>query len=149
MLSGFIKITQLLVIRKAVVAAQEAEGTYAADVLDELRSRFLTRGTRSPFSWAVKLQAYAKKVRDCTTSLGYILWSEDAQSVSYKDIPSLSMTGFKGFVREQVYKAQAALEALLLVHPSECRSDLDIAFRMHRVVNNAAEGRNGWNFLQH
>lgn len=55
MLSGFIKIVQLLVIQKAVVTAREAESTYAADILDELRLRFLTHGTRSPFSWAVKL----------------------------------------------------------------------------------------------
>ena len=51
--------------------------------------------------------------------------------MSYKDIPSLSMAGFKGLVCEQVQKAQTELEDLLLLHPSEGRCDLDIGFRMH------------------
>lgn len=147
MLAGFIKIARLLVIQKAVIATEAEPGSYAAEFLEEMRSRFLINGTHSPFSWAARLQTYSKKVRDCTTSLGYISWSDDGQSVSYKDVQMLSITRFKEFVREQVQKTQEELEALLLVHPSESREDLGVAFRMHRIVDNAAENRNGWSFL--
>ena len=149
MLSGFIKIAQMLVVQNAVLAARQSSGSYPGDFLEEMRLRFLVSTSRSPFAWASRLQAYAKKVRDCTTSLGYILWSADGQSVSYKDIQSLHVSGFQGFIRDQVTKAQEELEGILLVHPLEARSDLDVAFLMHRVTDNAAESQNSWNFLQH
>jgi hypothetical protein len=49
-LSGFIKIAQMLVIQKAVIGAREVEGAEPADLLDEMRARFLINGVRSPFS---------------------------------------------------------------------------------------------------
>lgn len=69
-----------------------------------MRSRFLVNGNYSPFSGAARLQTYSKKVRDCTTSLGYISWSDDGWSVSYKDVQALSITRFREFVWEQVQK---------------------------------------------
>ena len=80
---------------------------------------------------------YGKKVRDSTTCLGYISWTDDAQCVSYKDLCGLSMSPFQGFVRDQVGLAQEQLEGLLLLHPDERREDLAIDFSMHRVVDNA------------
>jgi hypothetical protein len=49
-LSGFIKIAQMLVIQKAVLGAREVESIQPADLLDEMRLRFLINGVRSPFS---------------------------------------------------------------------------------------------------
>jgi hypothetical protein len=49
-LSGFIKIAQMLAIQKAVVAAREGIVTQPADLLNEMRVRFMIHGTRSPFS---------------------------------------------------------------------------------------------------
>jgi hypothetical protein len=149
MLSGFVKIAQLLVIQKAVLVAQQHPGSYLADFLEEMRARFLLASGRSPFSWASRLLVYSKKARDCTTTEGYISWSDNGQSVSYRDVQDLHMDGLRRLVRIQVTKAQEELEGVLLLHPSECRGDLDIAFYLHRVTDNAAEGRNGWNFLQH
>lgn len=148
-LSGFIKIAQMLVIQKAVVAAEDAAGPLVSDLLDEMRGRFLTHGTRSPFSWANRLRMYGKKVRDSTTCLGFISWSEDDQSLSYRGIRHLTIKAFKSFARDQVAKAQAELEGLLLLHPEEGRDELGIEFWMHRVVDNAAENARDWNFLQH
>lgn len=51
-LSGFIKIAQMLVIQKSVVGARDDENLQPADLLDEMRARFLINGVRSPFSWA-------------------------------------------------------------------------------------------------
>jgi hypothetical protein len=49
-LSSFIKIAQMLVIQKAVTSAIEGEVAEPADLLDEMRARFLVNGVRSPFS---------------------------------------------------------------------------------------------------
>lgn len=147
-LSGFIKIAQMLVLQKAVVATDLGDIDHPADLIDEMRERFMVHGTRSPFSWASRLRTYGKKVRDSTTCLGYIEWSEDGERVSYKGIRNLNMGKFRTFIRAQVAKAQGQLEALLLVHPDERREDLGIHFWMHRLVDNAAENRKEWNFLQ-
>ncbi|KAK3620999.1 hypothetical protein LTR22_025388 [Elasticomyces elasticus] len=105
-LSGFIKIAQMLVIQKAVSAVQVGIAERPADLLDEMRARFLIHGTRSPFSWASRLRMYEKKVRDLTTRLGYISWSDDNQTVSYKAIQSPSMEVFREFVVKQMATAQ-------------------------------------------
>jgi hypothetical protein len=55
-----------------VLGVEKGEVTYPAELLDEMREKFLVYSTRSPFSWACRLRAYAKKVRDTTTSLGFI-----------------------------------------------------------------------------
>lgn len=149
LLSGFIKIAQMLVIQHAVVGAEDGKAEHPADLLDEMRERFMVHGARSPFSWASRLRVYGKKVRDSTTCLGYITWSDDEKCVSYKDVCDLSMDCFRGFVRAQVAAAQAQLGDLLLLHPDERREDLGVEFYMHRVADNAVENRDGWSFLQH
>ena len=149
MLSGFIKIAQMLVVQKAVVDAQEGLASHSADLLDEMRARFLIHGTRSPFSWASRLRVYGKKIRDSTTSLGYISWADDGTAVSYKDISRLRMDDFRRLVHHQVGKAQRLLEDLLLKHPEETRDDIGVEFRMHRVFDNASENAKGWSFLRH
>lgn len=148
-LSGFIKISQMLVIQKAVWAAEAGEAEYPSELLDEMHERFLAQGTRSPFGWANRLRIYAKKVRDQTTSLGYIDWDEGAEAVSYKDISCLSMADLKRFIAGQVADAQKQLEGLLLLHPSEELHQLGVGVRMHRLVDSAVEGARGYGFLQH
>lgn len=83
-LSGLIKIAQILVIQKAVVGARDVESIQPANFLDEMRVRFLITEVRSPFCWASQLQVCGKKLRDSTACLGYISWSDDGLSVSYK-----------------------------------------------------------------
>jgi hypothetical protein len=55
---------------------------------------------------------------------------------------------FRDFARDQVGKAQAQLERLLMLHPNENRNDLGLEFWMHRVTDNAAENARDWSFLQ-
>lgn len=139
----------MLVIQKSVVGARDDEGLQPADLLDEMRARFLINGVRSPFSWASQLRVYGKKIRDSTTCLSYVSWSDDNFSVSYKGVRHLSMDALRNFVREQVEKAQAQLERLLLIHPEETRERLDIRFWIHRVVDDPTENQKGWSFLRH
>jgi hypothetical protein len=115
-LSGFIKIVQMLVIQKAIVGIRDVESIQPADLLNEMRLRFLINGVQSLFSWASQLRVYRKKVRDSTTYLGYISWSDDGLSVSYKGVRYLDMSALRNFIRDQLEKAQAQLEKLVLLY---------------------------------
>ncbi|KAH3955985.1 hypothetical protein HBI26_254390 [Parastagonospora nodorum] len=100
-LSAFVKISQMLVIRMSVTMSKDGEIEHPADVLDEMRERFLMHGTRSPFNWVLRLRAYGKRIRNSTTSLGYIYWSDDHEKLTYKQL-EMTMAGFKAFVRTEV-----------------------------------------------
>lgn len=63
----------------------------ALDPLDEMRERFMTINNCTPFSWAVSTRPFGKKIRDSVRSLGYIQWSEDEQTVFYKDVELLNV----------------------------------------------------------
>jgi hypothetical protein len=145
-LSAFIKVAQMLVIQRSVQAAEDGEIEYPGDLLDEMRDRFLLHGTHSPFNWALRLRAYGKKVRNSTTSLGYIYWSEDNEKLFYKDL-ELTMGGFREFIRIQVDKAQRQLRDLLLVHPDEDLETVIPNIRLRDIKDNLAQSAKGWNFL--
>jgi hypothetical protein len=89
-LSGSIKIAQMLVIQKAVITARDNDAAQVADVLDEMRTRFMVQDTQLPFTWANRLRAFGKKVRDLTTCLGYISWSDDELSLSRASVSRFS-----------------------------------------------------------
>jgi hypothetical protein len=84
-LSKFVKIVQILVIQRSVVAAEEGEVEYPSYILDKIREQFIVRGSQTAFNWAYCLRSYAKKVVSNTMSLSYITWLEDRSSVAYKD----------------------------------------------------------------
>jgi hypothetical protein len=48
-LSKFIKMAQMLVVQRAVVAKEEGKVEYPSDLLKDMRQRFLTRGSRTAF----------------------------------------------------------------------------------------------------
>jgi hypothetical protein len=100
-LSAFVKLSQLLVVQRAVLAVDEDEVDHASEILDVIQDRFMVYGTRSPMNWALKLRAYGKKIQDTTTALGYIVWSDDGEELSYKGL-ELTMTALRRFVSEQV-----------------------------------------------
>ena len=82
-----------------------------------------------------------------TTSEGHILWSEDGQTVTYKDV-SFSIDALKDFVAAQVREAQQQLEGLLLLHPDKSREDVVPKLHLHRLQDNHANTQQGWNFLK-
>lgn len=121
-LPALVKVAQMLVRQASVLAMEQGEIEYPADMLDEMKERFMMVGTPTPFSWALRLRVYGKKIRNSTTCLGVIRWSEDNEKLTYGDI-ELTMTSFKDFVREQVHLAQAQL-GLLPLHPTETWENL-------------------------
>lgn len=62
-LSALVKIAQLLVVQQAVTTATEGAVPHPGIALDEMREKFMTYNTRSPFAWITRLRTFGKKVR--------------------------------------------------------------------------------------
>jgi hypothetical protein len=54
-LSALIKIAQMLVLQRAVAAAEDGETEYLAQMIEVMQDRFMVYGSRSPINWAQKL----------------------------------------------------------------------------------------------
>jgi hypothetical protein len=76
LLSGMIKIRQMLVMQRAVVAVEEEDVAHSSDVLDQMHERLLTGHSRSPMGWAIWLRAYGKKMKNAMIVAGHIRWSD-------------------------------------------------------------------------
>jgi hypothetical protein len=146
-LSAFIKIAQLLVLQKAVMMAEDGLAQDPLDPLDEMRERLMTLNNTTPFTWALHMRSYGKQIRDSTTSLGYMRWSEDAQTIHYRDL-ELPITSFRQFVHEQVHKAQQQMETLFLLGRDEERAEVVPRVALHRIHDNPTVVTQGWNFTK-
>jgi hypothetical protein len=98
-----------------VMMAEEGQIKHPLDVLDEMRERFMIYRSRLPFNWVLRLRAYSKKIRNSSTSLGYIYWSDDHERLTYKQL-KLNIADLKKFVATEVALAQTELEQLFLIH---------------------------------
>jgi hypothetical protein len=147
-LSALIKMGQLLVAERALLAVELDEADVSAHALEEMQDRFMTKDARSPISWSLKLRAYGKAVKDNTTSLGYIMWSDDNEILSYKKM-RFSMTGLRDLVSAEVEAAQNQLADLLLVPPDTERKHIVPQVSLRSVVDDPSEGAPGWNFTCH
>ncbi|RKK77507.1 hypothetical protein BFJ71_g16731 [Fusarium oxysporum] len=147
-LSALIKMGQLLVAERALLAVELDEADVPAHALEEMQDRFMTKDARSPISWSLKLRAYGKAVKDNTTSLGYITWSDDNEILSYKKM-RFSMTGLRDLVSAEVEAAQNQLADLLLVPPDTERKHIVPQVSLRSVVDDPSEGAPGWNFTCH
>lgn len=145
-LSGFIKIAQLLVLQKAVTLAQEKDCCDPIEALDNMRERFITVDNCTPIPWCVSLRSFGKRIRDSITSLGYVQWSEDGQTILYCNI-ELQVSQFKDFVAQKVRQAQTQLESLFLLGPDEDRSSIVPRFSLYKLRDNPSITAFGWNFL--
>jgi hypothetical protein len=105
-LSAFVKVSQMLVVQSAVLAVENGLCDNPGDRLNEIRERFLIYDSRSPFNWVLRLRAYGKKIRNNTTSLGYIHWSDDNETLYYKDL-ELRMADFRDFVWAEIELLQS------------------------------------------
>ena len=83
----------------------------------------MTLNNNTPCTCAVTLRAFRKRIRDSTTSQGYVQWSED--------VPK-----FQAFVAQKVREAQKQLESLLLVGPDDARIDVVPQLALHQVRDN-------------
>lgn len=84
------------------------------------------------------MRAYGKIVRNSSTSLRYIYWSEDHERLTYKHL-ELNVADPKKFVATQVALAQSELEWLFLVHDDEVRGDVIPAFELRGLLDDPTE----------
>lgn len=112
----------MLVAQRAVELAEDGQAEHPGNALDEMRERFLVYRVRAPFGWITRLRTYGKKIQNTSTSLGYLVWSDDHQSLHYRDL-QLTMNALTGFIRAQVELAQYELERLFLLEDEEIRTD--------------------------
>jgi Orsellinic acid/F9775 biosynthesis cluster protein D len=145
-LSAFVKCAQLIVVQRTVVAVEQKEVSKPADILEVMYERFMLYGTHSPMNWAQKLRAYGKKIQDSTTSLGYIVWSDDGEEIEYKGL-KLSMTGLRRFLSTQVQEANRQLQELLFVPATEWQYTVP-AVDLSQLRDNPANDQPGWSFLK-
>jgi hypothetical protein len=64
--------------------------------------------------------------------MGYIYWSDDNQTLSYKEL-QLSMSAFRQFVAKQVQLAQMQLEGLFLSHEDKIREIIVPRVALHEL----------------
>jgi alkylated DNA repair dioxygenase AlkB len=119
LLSGLIKIGQMLVMQRSVVAMDDGEITSPSEMLHQMHSRLLTGHSPSPLGWAIWLRAYGKKMKNVMTVAGHIRWSEDGSQVWYKEATSFRMEHFKAFIHTQVKRVWDQLDELLIPHPCQ------------------------------
>jgi hypothetical protein len=147
-LSALIKMSQLLVGERALLAVELDEADVPARALEEMQDRFMTKESRSPISWSLKLRAYGKAIQDNTTSLGQIIWSDDNETLTYKNM-RFSMTGLRDLLTAEVKAAQDNLAELLLVPPDTERQEIVPTISLRSLMDDPSDGRPGWSFLDH
>lgn len=147
-LSALVKISQVLVAQRAVDLADSHQVQHPGDALEEMCARFLMYGVRYPFSWIARLRAYGKRIQNTSTSLGFLIWSDDHQSLHYRDL-QLTMDSLTKFIRTQVELAQYELERLFLLDEDESRANNIPELPLHQLTDDPVNNQRGWNFLKH
>jgi len=147
-LSAIIKIGQLLVIRQSVYEVERGRVDYPSTAIEEMRIQFMTYDGRTPMGWIHGLRAYGTKLLANRTVDGDISWSDDLETVCYKEF-QCSMTNFRKFVTALSEKAQRQLAELFLVQEGESLGDVAPAVRLFAIKDNPKESKAQWNFLKH
>ncbi|KAF1923105.1 uncharacterized protein M421DRAFT_13137, partial [Didymella exigua CBS 183.55] len=118
-------------------------------------TRFMTLtafgGKPTPIDWVLRLRAYGKKIRGDTNAAGVVQWVEDTIMYGYVQY---SMPQLRSMVHGLVDTTRMELRRdLLLLDVDELGQPADgatllPAIEWDKVVDNPAELRAGWNFLQ-
>lgn len=147
LLSGLIKIGQMLVMQRSVVAVDDGEISSPSEILHEMHSRLLTGLSPAPLGRAIWLRAYGKKMKNAMTVAGHIRWSEDGSQVWYKEATSVRMEHFKAFIHLQVGKAWEQLDELLMLEPDKPMKVARPGLSVRNLKDDTTNREPGWNFL--
>jgi hypothetical protein len=129
-LSGIVKLAQLLVVQRAVVESKARRTHFPNELVSELQDRFMVYGSNSPMNWILNLRAYGAKLRDNTTSSGFIYWSDDGQKLSYKSL-EFTMNSLRWFLHDQVQEACQMLHNLLLLPRGDADRRAELLPQVH------------------
>ncbi|KAI9881994.1 MAG: hypothetical protein M1823_006286, partial [Watsoniomyces obsoletus] len=171
-LSAVVTVSKMLVLYSAVQARKkqiaeirETEGWSQEDAEDQAQSHvalvqemvtsFMTLtafgGKPTPIDWVLRLRAYGKKIRGDTNAAGVVQWVGDTIMYGYVQY---SMPQLRSMVHGLVETTRKELHReLLLLDVDETGQLADgattlPAIEWDKVVDNPAELRAGWNFLQ-
>lgn len=89
------------------------------------------------------VRGYGRRIRNNTTTAGYLSWSDDFTQLSFKDI-IFDIARFRTFLQVEIQLLGNDLCQLSL-HDSTAEIP---AFDLHRLKDNAANKENNWSFLQ-
>ena len=105
-------------------------------------------GSRSPVELALKFRRFGRSIRDSSTAHGFITWSDDYETIFFKDV-TVQLPELRWFLRDKVVSAQQLLEILLLVPAGYGgdRADVIPPLDLRRVHENASVDTPGWSFL--
>jgi hypothetical protein len=109
-----VKLAQLLVVQHAVIESKAGRAQFPDELVSELWDRFMVYGSDFPINWILNLRAYGAKLRDNTTSSGFIYWSDDGQKPSYKSL-EFTMNSLKWFLHDQIEEACQVFHDMLLL----------------------------------
>lgn len=136
-LSGLIKISQMLVLQRAVMAVEEGETKYIQHRCSRLCRTCLWYMGAACRLTGLRNSGCMGRRSGTVPRVSAIIWSEDGQKLNYKDL-ELSMSGLKKFVQQQVEFAQDQLQQLLLIHAEEARADIVPMLRLQDLKDNPA-----------
>lgn len=122
-LSTLVKMAQILVAERAVGMADEGQSVARLMPLRRCVSGSCYMACGRRLDRLPGCGHTAKIIQNTTTSLGYIYWSGDEQTLSYKEL-QLSMKGFRQFTSTQIQLSHDELEQLFLLHPEEIREEI-------------------------
>ena len=62
LLSGLLKTSRFMVVRKAIKTSDRMRGRYCIDELGAIMDRFIIKDTHGPVQWIIDLRAYELKI---------------------------------------------------------------------------------------
>lgn len=142
-LSAIVKLTQLIVIQHSVFMKDTGQISHAADALRVVRDPWLMRNSATPFAFILTIRGYGRRIRNNTTSAGFISWSNDFSQLAYKDI-QLRIPAVRCFLQCEMAMLQTDLSELLLSPSLQKRP----WFELDQLKDNPANSKTNWSFLQ-
>src|SRR5436309_3473959 len=142
-LSGFIKIAQILVVQQCFEAEEKQEVDSCRQLLDKLHSQFMTTGTATPMDWALRLRLYGRGICNKTTAEGKIDLIDDM--VIYGEI-ELSIPVFLELIHKLCEETKMLLLDELLFSLKGQEGELP-AFHWSELQDNPAKNDPDWYFI--
>jgi hypothetical protein len=146
-LASLTYVIQLLLFADTRHNADESEATPFGELLTQQCRRWLVNDRLTPSAEILSWRLYARQVASATLPTAYTSWSEDGQTVTYRNAV-MTMTEWRRLIHEQIHRAGVILHEQLLFnqegrpHP-RAQSLLDVETETRPGYNFSQDPRNG------
>jgi hypothetical protein len=141
-LAGITYDIQLLLFAQARWAADQAGGEGFGTRLRQGCQRWLANDRATPSAEILSWRLYARKVASATLPTAYTSWSQDGETVTYRD-SVLTMAEWRALIRGQVERAERLLRGPLLLGQEKAPRP-----RARHLLDVETETRPGYSFTQ-